>query len=282
MRGRLIGGGRGRKLVVVLCLCFAVVLTLLYLYTREHKLNGLLVDLELAGPDPTRHGHLQDVLTHGLQSEIPSLKNIHVNLRYVYFADLTSKDLDPSAVDFVILSPQSTPWHKYRGEAGHKLELAKELVKDLVLRGETPILGICGGHQFLALAFGGWVDFIDPNFIGSFPDRYPKDAASERGEVVVQILRGDRIFAGLVEKCDRFTVMESHYEEIKIVPEPFINLAKSAVCEAQLMGIPKKPVYGVAFHPERCPDKGNGSAAGLCDGRQILANFLKMASDKER
>ena len=279
MRGRLIGGP-GRKLIVIIGLCIAIVLILLYVYTREHKLHGLLVDLELAAPDPSRHGHLQHVLTHELQAEIPSLRKTRVTLRYVHFADLTRKDLDAGAVDFVILSPQSTPWYKYGGEAGHKLELAKELVKDFVLQGEMPILGICGGHQFLALAFGGWVDFIDPKFIGSFPERYPKDAASERGEVVIQILGEDPIFEGLVQKCDRFTVMENHYEEVKIVPKPFINLAKSAVCQAQLMGIPKKPVYGVAFHPERCLDKGNGPTAGLCDGRQILANFLKMASDK--
>jgi GMP synthase (glutamine-hydrolysing) len=185
-------------------------------------------------------------------------------------------------VDFVILSPQGTPWHKYDGEAGLQLQSAKELVKDVVLQGKMPVLGICGGHQFLALAFGGWVDFIDPKFMGSRPDRYPKDAASERGEVVVQILQGDRIFSGLAEKCDRFSVMESHYEEVKIVPEPFVNLAKSAICEAQLMRIPKKPVYGVAFHPERCPDQGTAAGTGLCGGRQILANFLKMASDKGR
>jgi GMP synthase-like glutamine amidotransferase len=271
-----------RKVVVILGLCLAVVLILSYIYTREHKLNGLLVDLELAEPDPSRHSHLQHVLTHELQAEVPALKNTHVRVRYVHFANLTRQDMDPSTVDFVILSPQGTPWHKYSGEAGRQLESAKELVKDLVLQGEVPMLGICGGHQFLALAFGGWVDFIDPNFMGSCPDRYPKDATSERGEVVLQIIKGDPIFEGLAEKCDRFTVMESHYEEIKVVPKPFINLAKSAVSEAQLMGIPKKPVYGVAFHPERCPGSESGTKAGLCDGRQILANFLRIASDKGR
>jgi GMP synthase-like glutamine amidotransferase len=279
MRARLTSGS-ARKAVVILGLFLAGILILLYFYTREQKLNGLLVDLELGAPDPSGHSHLQHVLTHELQAEIPSLKRIHVTLNYVHFADLKEQDLDPKSVDFVILSPQSTPWHKYGGEAGRKLESAEKLVKDVVLQGQVPILGICGGHQFLALAFGGWVDFIDPNFIGSCPDRYPKEAASERGEVTVQILKGDPIFAGLVEKCDRFTVMESHHEEVKIVPKPFVNLAKSALCEAQLMRIPGKPVYGVAFHPERCPDRVGGAATGLCDGRQILANFLRMASNK--
>jgi GMP synthase (glutamine-hydrolysing) len=281
MRVRLTSGST-RKAVIILGLFLAGVLILLYFYTREHKLNGLLVDLELGEPDPSRHSHLQRVLTQDLQAEIPSLKKIHVTLKYVHFADLTKKDFDPKSVDFVILSPQGTPWHKYQGEVGRKLESAKELVKDLVLQGQVPILGICGGHQFLALAFGGRVDFIDPNFIGSSLDRYPKEAASERGEVTVQILKEDRIFAGLAEKCDRFTVMESHHEEVKIVPEPFVNLAKSTLCEAQLMRIPEKPVYGVAFHPERCPDRGSDAGTGVCDGRQILANFLKMASDRGR
>ncbi len=275
-------GGAARKTVVILCLLLAVAVTLLYIYTREHKLNGLLVDLELAEPDPSRHSHLQQVLTHELQAEIPSLKNTRVNLRYVHFTDLSKRDLDPRNIDFVILSPQGTPWHKYRGEMGHKLESVKELVRDLVLRGDVPVLGICGGHQFLALAFGGWVDFIDPNFIGNCADRYPKDAAAERGEVTVQILKSDPIFAGLAEKCDRFTAMENHYEEVKIVPKPFVNLAKSAASEAQLMGVPLKPVYGVAFHPERCSDKGSAAGTGPCDGWHILANFLKMAADKAR
>jgi GMP synthase (glutamine-hydrolysing) len=76
--------------------------------------------------------------------------------------------------------------------------------------------------------------------------------------------------------------MENHYEEVKIVPEPFINLARSEVSEAQLIGIPEKPVYGMAFHPERCTGNANRQTAGECDGRRILTNFLKMACDKQR
>lgn len=244
-------------------------------------MNGLLVDLELGGPDPSRHSALREVLTHSLQDEIPSLGNTHITIRYVHFSDLTSKDLNRGDVDFVILSPQSTPWYKYRGEAGAKLESAKALVKDLVLKGDVPVLGICGGLQFLALAFGGSVDFIDSNFMGAFPDVYPKDACAERGEVVLHILRrDDPIFAGLAENSDNVTVMESHYEEVKAIPKGFINLATSSLSPLQLIRFPEKPVYGAAFHPERCPEGGNGSGASVCDGRQILANFLRMASRK--
>ena len=280
MRRRVIGG-LGRRVFVFLGLCLAVILVFLYVFTREHKLNGLLVDLELAAPDLSRHNALREVLTNRLQSEVPSLHNTPITIRYVHFTDLTRKDLTGRDLDFVILSPQSTPWYKYNGEAGRKLESAKELIRNLVLKGDVPVLGICGGFQFLALAFGGSVDFIDSNLIGAFPDSYPKDACAERGEVVLHILRrDDPIFAGLAGQSDKLTVMENHYEEVKAVPKGFINLATSNMSPVQLIRFPDKPVYGAAFHPERCPEGGNGSEATMCNGRQILVNFLKMASRK--
>ncbi|MFC1836500.1 gamma-glutamyl-gamma-aminobutyrate hydrolase family protein, partial [Thermodesulfobacteriota bacterium] len=49
----------------------------------------------------------------------------------------------------------------YCGPAGEKLEGLKGYVRDAALKSRLPILGICGGHQFLALALGGQVDFID-------------------------------------------------------------------------------------------------------------------------
>ncbi|MGB6066509.1 MAG: gamma-glutamyl-gamma-aminobutyrate hydrolase family protein [Desulfomonilaceae bacterium] len=280
MRRRFIGGP-GRRAFVVLVLCLAVVVVLLYIFTREHKLNGLLVDLELGWPDSSRHSALREVLTHRLQAEVPSLRNTCITIRYVHFSDLTSNDLIGGDVDFVILSPQSTPWYKYSGEAGAKLEAAKALVKDLVLKKDVPVLGICGGLQFLAMAFGASVDFIDSNLVGAFPDVYPKDACVERGEAVLHILRrDDPIFAGLAENSDKLTVMESHYEEVKAIPKGFINLATSKTSPVQLIRFPEKPVYGAAFHPERCPEIGNGAESSVCDGRKILANFLRMASHK--
>ena len=270
------------KLILVLViLCLAALLLFQRFYTGEQKLNGLLVDLELTGPDPGRYKELRDALTQRLQAEVASLQNLRVALTYVHFSELDNGILGSNELDFMILSPQSTPWHMYRDEAGIRLQSAKDLVKQVISDGKTPVLGICGGHQFLAIAFGGRVDFIDPRFAGSYPERYPKEAMSERGLVSLSTLKADPIFEGVAEHPGVFQVMESHYEEVKAVPPPFINVARSEMSEAQLMRIPGKKVYGLAFHPERGWDAVNDLPHGQNAGKQILANFLRMVARKD-
>jgi len=270
-----------KLLFVLAILCLAGLLLISKFYPREHKLNGLLVDLELTGPDPGRYGELRDALTRRLQDEVASLRNLQVAVSYVHFTELAPSILDSAELDFLILSPQSTPWRMYHGEAGLYLELAKDILKRIIADGKIPVLGICGGHQFLAITFGGSVDFIDPRFAGSYPERYPREAAAERGLVSLHTLKEDPILAGVVRHPGVFQVMESHYEEVKAVPPPFVNLARSEMSEAQLMRIPGKKVYGLAFHPERGWDPTNDPALGKTAGKQILANFLLMVANRD-
>jgi GMP synthase (glutamine-hydrolysing) len=277
-RSRLAGSV---KLILVLAiLCLAGLLLIPKFYTKERQLKGLLVDLELTGPDPARYGELRDVLTRRLQAEVTSLRNLRVTMAYVHFSQLDRNILYSSDLDFLLLSPQSTPWHMYRDEAGLRLQLTRELLKGIILDDRTPVLGICGGHQFLASTFGGPVDFIDPRFAGSYQDRYPKEAVAERGLVSLHTLREDPILQGVAEHPGSFHVLESHYEEVKAVPPPFINLARSEMSEAQLMRIPGKTVYGLAFHPERGWDSAQEPHRGQNAGKQILANFLTMVARK--
>jgi GMP synthase (glutamine-hydrolysing) len=189
--------------------------------------------------------------------------------------------LNSREIDFFVLSPQGTPWYRYRGDSRVRLDVLKADLRELILRRKKPVLGVCGGHQFLALAFGGSVDFIDPQFQGKYPEHYPLEAEAERGMVRLETLMDDPILKGVASFPGSFYVMESHYEEVKLVPGPFVNLARSGRSEAQLIRIPGLTVYGTAFHPERGWSGSDGASSGLLSGRTLLANFLTMVMEQK-
>jgi GMP synthase (glutamine-hydrolysing) len=245
---------------------------------EETSLRGVLVDMELHASDSSRYTDLQHALTARVAAEENVLPGVTVSLDCVHFSAFTAEFLASRRVDFIVLSPQGTPWYRYSDESAARLESVKRFLRGLILRQDMPVLGICGGHQFMTLAFGGAVGFIDPRLEGSFPARYPPDALSERGLTRLQTLRDDPIFAGVATHPGTFAVMESHYEEVKQVPAPFVNLARSDLSEAQLIHIPGKPVYGMAFHPERGWDAARVADQPSTSGRRMLANFLSMVS----
>jgi GMP synthase (glutamine-hydrolysing) len=266
------------KVVWVACALIVIVAIAILFYPRAETVNGLLVDLELKGPEPGRYAELVDVITNRLQADLPR-GNLRIELGYVHYPQFTAELLNGKRPDFILLSPQNTPWYMYKGVAGDRLDDAQAFLKNVIVKEHIPVLGICGGHQFLALVFGGTVDFIDPRLIGIFPEKYPKEAISERGLVEVETIQSDPIFDRITTHPGTFKVMESHYEEVKTVLEPLVNLARSKLSEIQLIRIPGLTVYGTAFHPER---SGNQSDNDNAQGKKILANFIKMVADNRR
>jgi GMP synthase (glutamine-hydrolysing) len=243
---------------------------------KEQRLKGLLIDLELNGPDAGRYAELRDVLTRRIAAEEPALSNVRVETEYVHFRDFYPQFRQDDRPDFVILSPQGTPWHMYRDEAALALQACRDTLQEWIKQRNLPVLAICGGHQFLAQTFGGIVGFMDDRYADKIPERYPKDAIAERGLTELFTLTDDPILASVASHPGIFRVMESHYEEVKVLPAPFVNLARSQLSEIQLMRIPGKLVYGMAFHPERSnPEATSGEQTA---GTRILANFLAMVA----
>lgn len=113
----------------------------------------------------------------------------------------------------------------------------------------VPILGICGGHQALAIAHGGEV---------------AKVGHLVKGFRTVELEDKDSLLAGLPSKI---RVMQSHYEEVKRLPPRFVRIATSKDTKNEAMKHEERPVYGVQFHPERWNEDNQA-------GKQILENFV--------
>ncbi len=164
------------------------------------------------------------------------------------------KSLGPS---HIILSGQSNPWDDYSPES-----LAG--VFYVIRTAPQPILGVCGGQQQMALAFGARVDLIErlapgEGYQGAFRERGFCDVelGSESGA-------GKEIFQGLPKTI---TVWESHCDEVKELPADFVCTATNEVSRIQAMQHTSRPLFGVQFHPELFDDEHP-------DGQIILENFL--------
>lgn len=169
-------------------------------------------------------------------------------------------DLDP---EFVVLSPQGTPWCRYTGSTGVALQNFLWIIPQIAEELDIPILGICGGHQAIALAFGGKVGPIRAGDDDCMP--YSRD----RQAGVTQLNRDTRdpIFVGLDNKI---SILESHYDEVKTLPPGFLLLASEKVSRNQIIRHPYKPIYGIQGHPE-------SFFSARPDGGVLIRNFLHIA-----
>jgi GMP synthase (glutamine-hydrolysing) len=159
------------------------------------------------------------------------------------------RELSPS---HVILSGQSHPWTEYAAE-----ELAG--VYEVIREGDRPILGICGGHQQIALCYGAEVGLMKR--IG--PGEGYEGALRERGFHGVETT-GGTLFEGLPREVN---VWHSHCDEVKELPAEFELTASNRTCRIQAMRHRRRLLFGVQFHPELF-DKEHP------EGSRILENFL--------
>lgn len=154
----------------------------------------------------------------------------------------------------IILSGQSHPWDKYSPES-----LAG--VVEVIRKASQPTLGVCGGHQQIALAFGAPVELMER----LEPGEGYEGAKRERGYFPVNTT-GDGIFKHLPPQI---TVWHSHFDEVKELPQGFKAIASNQNCALQAMQHTERPLFGVQFHPELFDDDHP-------DGRQVIENFLNM------
>lgn len=177
--------------------------------------------------------------------------------RIIVWTDLTDNFLKSYKPSAIVLSGQGTPWSDYN---------QKDLTRlcGVLRRTQCLILGICGGHQLLAIAFGGKVSLIHrlrpgPGYEG---------CAREQGWLPVKIIAPDSIFAGSTQAI----VWLNHCDEVKILPEHFEQEVSDGSAANQAIKHKTRPIFGVQFHPEI-------SNAQHPYGEQLLHRFLALAAN---
>lgn len=120
-------------------------------------------------------------------------------------------------------------------------------------KADFPVLGICAGHQYMAIHFGG----------AAKPSKIP-----EFGKTHIIVDQDNELFLDLPKS---FQGWVSHNDEVTIIPDGFVRLAHSKDCECQAMKCLNRPLYGVQFHPE---------VEHTEHGYEIFKNFLKVCEDE--
>ena len=158
-----------------------------------------------------------------------------------------------SADDILAAAPQGiivSPGPGTPADAGMSIDLVRKA------KNVTPLLGVCLGHQALAVAFGGSIKRVDPPVHGklSFIERSHSNAVSSD------------IFANCPEG---FPVTRYHSLVVEDEGLPSELTVTARTSAGAIMGLSHvdAELHGVQFHPE--------SIASVA-GYRILANFLTL------
>lgn len=140
----------------------------------------------------------------------------------------------PPLEDFDLLAVMGGPMDVWEEDQHPWLKAEKAAIRRWVAELGRPYLGICLGHQLLAVSLGG--------------EARPM-ARPEVGLGEVELTpegRSDPLFAGLPATL---RVFQWHGVEVTRLPEGGVALAGNAACAVQAMRVGRH-AYGAQFHPE--------------------------------
>lgn len=170
----------------------------------------------------TNHGDFETWIAKRLGPAIPAIKVVDVTLHH----PLPQPDSLAGAV--------ITGSHDNVTDNPHYCAELGTWIRQMITY-QTPLLGICFGHQIIAKALGGVVDF------------HP--VSLEVGTKEIQLLetgQKDLLFRGMP---DRFKAHIFHSQSIRELPEKAVVLAKNSFEPYQAVRFAPR-AWGVQFHPE--------------------------------
>jgi len=169
-----------------------------------------------------RHGDFPEWFRRGL-----GLKSEHLSIARV---DAQQRLPPPRGIDGVVItgsgamvserlgwSERTAAWLRGAADAG------------------VPMLGVCYGHQLLAHAFGGHVDY--------------NPRGREIGTVQIECLPAARDDELLRDSPPRFRAHATHLQSVLRAPRGAVVLARSSLDDCQAVRFAPR-VWGVQFHPE--------------------------------
>ena len=135
-----------------------------------------------------------------------------------------------------------------RGNPFEPLNLTSNFIA--LMNFAVPIVGLCLGHEIIAVANRGRIDKLPEFFI-------------ERERITIT-KTDDPIFEGL--ESNELYLERKHHFHVSELPTNFESLAASAITPNEIIKHKEKPIYGFQAHPE----------VSGAEGLLIMKNFLSM------
>lgn len=171
-------------------------------------------------------------------------------------ADLKFLDEYPE-ISGIILGGSNTVWdNMFMDVYDKEFEIVREA--------SIPILGICGGHQLMAIAYGCGVRRVDFGF-------------EEHVFTEVDIVKDTALTQGLDGRVYAF---ESHKCGVYKITEEIEGIMSSVKTPYQGIKVKGENKFGVQFHPEldhtASESKYKADPAIEVSGNKLLINFLNL------
>lgn len=221
-----------------------------------------------------------DNIAKNIQRLVRQPKTLTVHLSEV------AEGADNFEPDAIVMSGTLTDFDYYNPEY---IKEFSAFVRDT----KIPVLGICGAHQLIGVAFGSELKTID----NLDPAEKRTDRVAEFQYRFVKIVdTSDPIFEGIDDKesgiWQDYTlnekilrVWQNHGLQVIGMPEGFVHLAKSYLTQNQMMVKRNEGqlIYTVQFHLEKSFEEWSKNPTRWehpnesRDGRILFENFLKLS-----
>ncbi len=175
------------------------------------------------------------------------------HIRLLHFAEIRRDPALIARATALVLGPQGTPFSAYDRAFLPWLRALAEVFPG-------PMLGVCGGMQALALAWGGRLttafgESVGENYDGLRKVRGPLDVRLDVAALPAWLPDASRRkllrWRDLGGQC-----FESHVEQLAEAPSAFVTVAWSDVTPVEAMAHRRRPILASQFHPELGWDDG--------------------------